>query len=329
MAAETPITLAGSDIRISPMGLGTWAWGDRAVWGMNGYDASYDAATIRAAYERSVAAGITLLDTAEAYGRGTSERIIGQLLDADQAHAPQIVVATKFIPLPWKLNVSGALMASLKASLGRLRMPWVHLYQIHGPISLRSHQAIADALAAAHRAGLVRCVGISNYSETEMRLIHAALARHGIALATNQLEFNLLRTMPERSGLLAACKELGVTVLAYSPLGQGRLTGKYSAAHPPPGRRNFGAFPMAEVEPVVAELRRIGARHGGKTPSQVALNWVMCKGAVPIPGAKNGDQADQNAGALGWRLSPDDVAALDHVAKPGRQTLFLRLWQHG
>ena len=326
---DAPITLPKTDVQLSVMGLGTWAWGDKATWGMNGYDSSYDFATIREAYERTVAAGITLLDTAEAYGNGESERIIARLLAEDRVHGSQVVVATKFIPFPWKLNVASALMASLRASLERLRLPSTHLYQIHGPISLRSHQAMADALAAAHGAGLVKAVGVSNYSEREVRAMHAALANRGIALATNQVEFSLLRTMPERSGLLRACRELGVTVLAYSPLGQGRLTGKYSAAKPPPGRRQFSAFPMVEIEPLVAELRRLGADYGGKTPAQVALNWVMCKGAVPIPGAKNAEQAAQNAGALGWRLSADDVAALDRVSKAGQRTLFHRIWQHG
>jgi len=322
------VRLAGTDIELPAMGVGTWAWGDRSTWGMNGYDGSYDLDTIREAYRRSVAAGVTLLDTAEGYGSGESERIIGRLLEDDRENRERIVVATKFIPFPWRLAVSSALRASLEASLTRLELPAVHLYQIHGPISLRSHAAIAAALADAHRDGLVKAVGVSNYSEQEMRAMHAALARHAVPLAANQVEYSLLRTMPESSGLLRACAELGVTVLAYSPLGQGRLTGKYSAAKPPPGRRSFSAYPMQEVEPVVAELRRIGERHA-RTPAQVALNWIICKGAVPIPGAKNREQAEQNAGALGWRLSEDEVRALDRVSKHGQRTLFHRIWQHG
>lgn len=326
---DDTIALPGSGVRLPRLGLGTWAWGDTSTWGMNGYDSSYDLATIRDAYRRALAGGVTLLDTAEMYGAGKSEHIIGDLLAEDATLRERVIVATKFIPLPWLFDVGSALMRSLRASLERLRMPSVHLYQIHGPISLRSHEVMADALAAAHAAGLVQAVGVSNYSEKELRAIHRALAERGIALATNQVEFSLLRTMPERSGLLQACRELDVTVLAYSPVGQGRLTGKYSAANPPPGKRNFSAYPMAEVEPIVAELRRCGERHGGKTPSQVALNWLICKGTVPIPGAKNGEQAEQNAGALGWRLAPDEVAALDRVAKPGQRGLFHRIWQHG
>ena len=311
------------------MGLGTWAWGDRSTWGMDGYDPSYGFDTIRGAYERAIAAGVTLLDTAEMYGNGESERIIGRLLREDTANRDRVVVATKFMPFPWRVPLARALMKSLRASLERLGLPFVHLYQIHGPISFRPARAVAAALAAPYRAGLVKAVGVSNYSEGEMRVIHGALAAEGIPLATNQVEYSLLRTMPETSGLLHACRDLGVTLLAYSPLAMGRLTGKYGVANPPPGKRNFSAFPMAEIEPVVAELRRIGAAHGGKSPAQVALNWVMCKGAVPIPGAKNASQAEQNAGALGWALVADEVTALDRVAKFGQRGLFNRVWQHG
>jgi len=326
---EPTIRLASSDVAVSVMGLGTWAWGDRSTWGMDGYDRSYSFDTIRAAYQRTVAAGLTLLDTAEMYGNGESERIIGRLLREDPANRDRIVIATKFMPFPWRMPIAAALMKSLRASLERLGVPAVHLYQLHGPISLRSARTLAAALAVPHRAGLIKAVGVSNYSEREMRAMHAALAVHGMALATNQVEFSLLRTMPESGGLLRACRELGVVLLAYSPLAMGRLTGKYSAANPPPGKRNFSAFPMAEIDPVVAELRRLGERHGGKTPAQVALNWLLCKGAVPIPGAKNAAQAEQNAGALGWRLAPDEVAGLDRVAKFGQRGLFNRVWQHG
>jgi aryl-alcohol dehydrogenase-like predicted oxidoreductase len=117
--------------------------------------------------------------------------------------------------------------------------------------------------------------------------------------------------------------------MAYSPIGQGRLTGKYTATNPPPGKRTFSNHPMTVVEGVVNELRRIGDDHGGKTPSQVALNWVMAKGAVPIPGAKNRHQAEENAGALGWQLDEDEVGRLDSVALPGIRTLQSRMWQHG
>lgn len=321
--------LAGTSVHIPPMGVGTWSWGDSKTWGMGSYDSSLTEDTIREAWEASIDAGATFFDTAEVYGDGESERIIGRLLAADPARAAKVQIATKFMPMPYKLNVRSALLSSLRASLERLGLERVDLYQIHGPISLRGHGALAEALAAAHQEGLVRTVGVSNYSVRETRAFDAQLRKRGLRLASNQIEFSLLRRSPELKGLLATCRELGVVPLAYSPLGMGRLTGKYSAEHPPPNSRQFSNHPMEVVDAVVAELRRIGEANGGKTPSQVALNWIIAKGAVPIPGAKNRAQAEDNAGALGWLMGPDDVAALDAAALSGTTSLANRFWQHG
>jgi hypothetical protein len=296
---------------------------------MGSYDSSLTEETIRQAWDASIDAGVTLFDTAEVYGSGESERIIGRLMAADPDRATKVVLATKFMPSPWKLNVRGALLAALRSSVERLGVPKVGLYQIHGPISLRSHAALAEALAAAHQAGLVDAVGVSNYSVKETRSMAGELAKRGLRLATNQIEFSLLRRVPETSGLLATCAELGVVPLAYSPIGQGRLTGKYSAASPPPGKRGFSAHPMEVVDKVVAELRVVGDKHGGRLPSQVALNWIIAKGAVPIPGAKNRQQAEENAGALGWSIDEDDLERLDRVALSGIRSLQNRVWQHG
>jgi aryl-alcohol dehydrogenase-like predicted oxidoreductase len=323
------LNLPGTDVRIPRLGVGTWAWGDETTWGMGGYDTDLTRDSIKAAWDASIDAGVTLFDTAEVYGGGESERIIGSLLAADPGRASGVVVASKFMPSPWKLDVRKLLLTAVRASLGRLGVPSIDLYQIHGPISLRSHAALAGALAEAHHEGLVKAVGVSNYSVKETRSIARALETHGMRLATNQIEFSLLRRTPETGGLLAACADLGVVPLAYSPLGQGRLTGKYSAANPPPGKRNFSNHPMEVVDGIVSELRNIGDEHGGKCPSQVALNWVIAKGAVPIPGAKNRHQAEENAGALGWQLDGDQLARLDRAALPGIRNLASRVWQHG
>ena len=233
------------------------------------------------------------------------------------------------MPSPWKLGVKSALRSALEGSLDRLGVERVDLYQIHGPISLRSHRALADALAAVVHDGLASAVGVSNYSVREMEAIHGELAQRGVALASNQIEYSILRRRPENVGLIAACQRLGVVPLAYSPIAQGRLTGKYSAANPPPGRRNFSSHPMEKTPRVVDELRAIGDRHDGRTPSQVALRWLVQKGAVPIPGAKNAKQARENAGGLGWALTPDEVTRIDATALDGVRTLQSRVWQHG
>jgi aryl-alcohol dehydrogenase-like predicted oxidoreductase len=327
--ADDRVELGGTGVSIPPLGVGTWAWGDKHTWGMGGYDTSLTEATILEAWQASIAAGVVLFDTAEVYGGGESERIIGRLLAQDPSVRAKVVIATKFMPSPWKLAVTSALTSAATASRDRLGVEQIDLYQIHGPISLRSHEALAEGLAEAHRQGLVKAVGVSNYSVKETRSIDAALRKRDLRLASNQIEFSLLRTMPEKSGLLACCRELGVVPLAYSPIGQGRLTGKYSAANPPPKSRNFSAHPMVQVDKIVAELRRVGTAHGERTPSQVALAWLIAKGAVPIPGAKNRQQAEENAGALGWRLSDEDVDALDAVALYGQRGIAQRFWQHG
>jgi aryl-alcohol dehydrogenase-like predicted oxidoreductase len=314
--------LGKSGLEVSALGLG--------CMGMSfSYGPPKDKQEMISLLRTAVERGITFFDTAEVYGGGQSERIIGSLLSSDPKRAESVKIATKFMPYPWKVDVHRSLLGSLHRSLDRLGRPSVDLYQIHGPISFRTQAAIAEALADAQGQGLTRAVGVSNYSAREMRAMASELEKRGVRLATNQVEFSLLRTQPMTTGLLAACRELGVVPLAYSPIGQGRLTGKYSEANPPPGKRTFANHPMGVVTRVVDELRRIGEKHGGKTPSQVALNWIMAKSAVPIPGAKNRAQAEQNAGATGWELDDEDVRALDHLSLAGPRSLQNRFWQHG
>src|SRR3974390_1321246 len=137
--APDSYTLAGTDVTVSRLGVGTWAWGDKSTWGMGGYDRSLTRSSIEEAWNASIDAGVTLFDTAEVYGSGESERLMGGLLAADPARAAKAVIATKFMPSPWKLNVHGALLSALRRSLERLGTKKVALYQIHGPVSLRSH----------------------------------------------------------------------------------------------------------------------------------------------------------------------------------------------
>lgn len=334
-SVDPPVMFPGNTRAVAPLGVGTWAWGDRTIWGMGGYDHALTEPAIRGAWESAIDAGVVLFDTAEVYGGGESERIIGRLIAEREGGAGDLFIATKFLPHPLKFDVRRAMRDALCRSLERLGLESVDLYQLHGPVSLRSHAALAEALAAVRDEGLVSAVGVSNYSTREMISIHGQLARRGVELASNQIEFSPLRRSPETGGLLQACTRLGVVPLAYSPLGQGRLTGKYSASNPPPGKRYFSAFPMEQVDPLVEVLRRIGMRHadgdggGERTPSQVVLRWIIQKGAVPIPGAKNATQAKQNSGALGWSLSEEEMAEIDSMALEGRFSLKNRIWQHG
>jgi aryl-alcohol dehydrogenase-like predicted oxidoreductase len=149
-----------------------------------------------------------------------------------------------------------------------------------------------------------------------MHLTHQVLSKRGVPLASNQVNYSLLNRNVEKNGLLKACKELGVTLIAYSPIAKGVLTGKYTTEITPPGMRenSYDKERLTQVQPLIRLMREIGQAHNDKSPPQVALNWLICKGAVPIPGAKNGHQAHENAGALGWRLTDEEVTALDETS---------------
>lgn len=290
------------------MGAGTWQWGDRMYWG---FGQEFSERDVWEAFDESVRAGLTFFDTAEVYGRGKSEAFLGEFIH--RTHAP-VVVATKFMPFPSRLT-GAALPKALARSLERLGLPAIDLYQMHWPFPPVSIETWMEAMADVYHRGLVRAVGVSNYSVEQMRRAHAALARQSVPLASNQLKLSLLDREPLTNGLLDACRDLGITLIAYGPLAKGVLSGKYSADHRPPGwrGRRFRREVFAKIELLLRLQREIAGTHG-KTPAQVAINWCIAKGTLPIPGAKTGAQARENAGALGWSLTPDEVARLEGAA---------------
>jgi aryl-alcohol dehydrogenase-like predicted oxidoreductase len=296
-------------LHATEMGVGAWAWGDRIIWN---YGGSYTDEDIRGAFDTSLEKGIQLIDTAEVYGRGRSERLIGEFLKETEV---PVLLATKFMPYPWRLRKQ-SLLRSLRHSLERLGVDSVDLYQIHFPIPPVSIETWMDELAIAAHEGLTRAVGVSNYKQSQMLQAYSALARHKIPLASNQVEYNLLNRRVEKNGLLARCRELDIRLIAYSPLAMGLLSGKYTVDAPPPGMRGRRAARiLPKLPPLLKLMTQIGQDQGGKTNAQVALNWLICKGTMPIPGAKNAKQAEQNAGALGWRLTDEQVAALDEASE--------------
>lgn len=291
------------------MGVGTWSWGDRLMWG---YGRGYSDQDIRQAFDVSVMAGLRLFDTAEVYGQGRSEQLLGEFLKtSDQT----LYVATKFMPYPWRLS-RGALLRALKGSLKRLGLAQVDLYQIHQALPPVTPETWMNAMTEAVHAGLTREVGVSNYDRGWTQRAYDALAREGLHLASNQVEYSLINRKIEKNGLLKQCQELGVRLIAYSPLGMGLLTGKYTPEQPPSGLRGtrYNRAFLERMIPLLTLMKRIGSDHAGKTPAQVAINWTICKGTLPIPGAKNIAQAEQNAGAVTWRLTDEEVSALDEAS---------------
>lgn len=309
------IALGQNGLTVTALGIGTWAWGDKLFWN---YGSDYGASQVREAFEATLDAGISFFDTAEVYGLGESERLLGRFIK-ELGRPTQI--ATKYFPLPWRFtaeSVSDALTESLK----RLQVDRVELYQVHMPFSFfMSQETLMNALADEFKRGRIAAVGVSNYSADQMREAHGYLAARGVPLAVNQVQYSLLARKIESNGILDTARQLGVTILAYSPLAQGLVTGKYTPENHynfSDARRidpRFSKSGLEKIAPVINLLRQLGEKYD-RTPAQVALNWLVAQGVVPIPGAKTAQQAKQNAGALGWSLSPEDVAQLDQVTRP-------------
>jgi aryl-alcohol dehydrogenase-like predicted oxidoreductase len=312
LPSAATMRLGSTDLRVPRLGLGVMVWGDMSAaprWSpaRSAYGPTSTLQEQREALEASIAAGVTLLDTAAMYGKGASERRVGELTEGRD-----VLVATKF-PAGYFAR-AGSLPETLESSRARLRRDVIDLYQVHFPTRWMSVPTLMNLMADAVEAGKVRAVGVSNYSARQMREAHAALGRRGLPLASNQVQYSLLHRNPERNGVLQACRELGVTLIAYMPLASGALTGKYSAAHRPAGWRRYMPYfrgkGLATLERVNVVLGDLSGHHD-RTPSQIALRWLIQQpGVLPIPGAKDGRQAAQNAGALSFELTQAEMETL-------------------
>ncbi|HEX9132006.1 MAG TPA: aldo/keto reductase [Ktedonobacteraceae bacterium] len=310
--------LGASGIVVPPMGVGVWSWGDRGFWG---YGQDYHREDVTQAFKACLDIGLNFFDTAELYGRGESERILGECIREDDRPA---IIASKFAPYPNRLSAR-SLLKALDASLERLNVQTIDLYQIHWPYTFIGVDALMDALAEAVRSGKVRAVGVSNYGADLMRRAYARLARYEIPLASNQVHYSLLYRKPEKNGVLDTCRELNVALIAYSPLEQGLLTGKYrivagqaiSVTGPRRFTRAFRTSQRRKIEPLLQTMENI-ARANSKTIGQVALNWLLSKDEyiIPIPGAKNVRQARENASAISWRLTAEEFQQIDLASQP-------------
>ncbi|MGK7881520.1 MAG: aldo/keto reductase [Crocosphaera sp.] len=306
--------LSVRNIQLPSLGIGTWAWGDNLFWG---YGSNYGETEVQEAFNAAVEAGATFFDTAEVYGLGESEKLIGKFLK--QSSQP-VQIATKYFPLPWRFN-RDAVTEALTASLDRLDVDQVALYQVHMPFDFfMGQETLMKALATEVKKSRILTVGVSNYSAKQMQQAYDYLATYDVPLAVNQVRYSLLTRTIEKNGILDKARELGVTILAYSPLDLVLLTGKYTPEKQQEviGARKidpkFSASGLKKIEPVINQLKQLGEKYD-KTPAQVALNWLIAQGdVIPIPGAKNAKQAKENAGAMGWLLSDEDVKKLSSLS---------------
>ena len=317
-SSATLASTATTPLKLPPMGLGAWAWGDSVFWGYNPKQDN----DLQQVFDYALSKELAFFDTAELYGLGRSETLLGNFRLASGTDGGKVQIATKFAALPFRTKGKDVVNAC-RASLKRLNpnggnIP-IDLYQIHFP-NAWSNEDYWDGLAQCYEEGLVKSVGVSNYGIDALRAVHGKLAERGIPLATNQIQLSLLYRFPIENGLLEACNDLGVTVLSYSPLALGFLTGKYDKGTRPSGPRQniaktlFDGDAGDSFSDLIKVMRDVSENHNGAPLSQVALNWTRAKGTVPIPGARSLKQATQNIGALDWTLSEEEVRALDIVS---------------
>ncbi|XP_034925429.1 pyridoxal reductase, chloroplastic isoform X2 [Populus alba] len=318
-------------LTVSPMGFGTWAWGNQLLWG---YQESMDT-DLQQTFNLAVENGINLFDTADSYGtgrlNGQSEKLLGKFIQEfpGQQMRNDIVIATKFAAYPWRLT-PGLFVKACKASLERLQVEQIGIGQLHWSTANYAppqELALWDGLVAMYEQGLVRAVGVSNYGPKQLIKIHDYLKARGVPLCSAQVQFSLLSMGEDQMEIKKVCDSLGIRLIAYSPLGLGMLTGKYTKSRLPLGPRAFLFRQILPgLEPLLNSLGEIAQRRG-KTLSQVAINWCICKGAIPIPGIKTVKQAEENLGALGWRLSSDELLQLEYAASESPQKMIQNIFQ--
>jgi aryl-alcohol dehydrogenase-like predicted oxidoreductase len=292
-------------VRVSAIGLGTWQYGSRE-WGYGRDYAEHEAGAIT---RRALELGVNLIDTAEIYGFGRSERIVGRAI---QGRRDEAFLATKVFPV---MPLAAVVEQRGRASARRLGVDHIDLYQVHWPNPVVPLGTTMDGMRRLRDAGVIRHVGVSNFGLGRWQEAERAL---GGTVLSNQVEYSMVARRPERD-VLAWAQEQGRIVIAYSPLAQGFLSGKYGAGATAPGAVRAGnALFLAEnldrAQPLLDSLRDVARAHEA-TPAQVALAWVIRRpNVVAIPGASSVAQLEANAAAADIQLSDEEDKALTNAA---------------
>ncbi|WP_352222830.1 aldo/keto reductase [Bacillus sp. SM2101] len=313
--------LGKSDLEISALGLGTWQFSKGN--GMVGrFWPVLEKEEIQEIVKISLEGGINWFDTAEVYGKGKSEEGLADALNGLGDKANDALIATKWWPaMRTAKSITKTIDERLKALKGRK----IDLYMVHQPFSFSSVKAEMDEMAELLKSGKICHAGVSNFNEEKMREAHKVLDQHGFPLVSNQVKYSLLDRRIEKNGILDAAKELGITLIAYSPLEQGLLTGKF---HKNPDliknmsgpRKHFSSFKTSTLErtkPLIDLLDNLADEYN-VSPSQVALNWLIHfhgETIVAIPGATKNHHAQENIGALTFKLSQNHLDELDMVSR--------------
>lgn len=316
-----PRNLGQSSIKISALGLGCWQF-SKARGVVGGFWAEMDQEDVNTIVRLSLAGGINWFDTAEVYGKGESEKSLAIALGSVGPLAESARIATKWWPIFRRAaSISKTIDERLEAVGGRE----IELYQIHQPYSFSSVQAEMKEMIDLLQRNKINHVGVSNFSASKMRGAHEVLAEGGYFLASNQVKYSLLDRRIEKNGVLDTAKELGITIIAYSPLEQGILSGKF---HNNPGlikglkgprkhTKFFKQSGLAKTQPLIDVLQAKATKYG-VSQTQIALNWLIHfhgETVVAIPGASKVHHVEENIGTLQFTLTEADLAEIDDVSK--------------
>ncbi len=306
---------------MTSIGLGCWQFSEG--YGLvGGFWEALSQQSVNDIVGASLAGGINWFDTAEAYGKGRSERALSRALQTCGQKPGEVVLATKWMPA---MRTARSITRTIGARIEALAPYPIDLHQVHMPFGFSSVEAEMEAMASLVADRQIRAVGVSNFGASRMRRAHATLARHRIPLASNQMKYSLLDRRIEKNGVLAAAKELGITIIAYSPLAQGILSGKFhdepGLVRRKPGPRkwmsSFSARGLEKSRPLIQALRTIARSHDA-SPSQVALAWLTSfhgKTVVAIPGATRVGHVEDNVGAMNLSLSALELTRLDEFSR--------------
>lgn len=312
--------LGKSDLMVSSVGLGCWQFSKGK--GLDGrYWAALDDKEIKNIVSESLDGGINWFDTAESYGSGESEKALSKALNILGKSPEDIIIATKWMPL---FKTAKSIIKTIDKRLENLKNYRIDLYQVHHPWSFSTTRAEMRGMAQLVESQKILYVGVSNFSAKRMKIAQDELSKYGLNLVSNQVKYNLLDRNVETNGIIDTAEEMGVSIIAYSPLAQGLLTGKF---HQDPNlirkrsgpRKYMRAFRPRGLERsriVINALKELADKYS-VTPAQVALNWIIHfhgNTVVAIPGATKIDQAKENAASMKFKLTRDELDYLDNVS---------------
>ncbi|OPH48200.1 aldo/keto reductase [Paenibacillus ferrarius] len=313
--------MGSSDLALSPLGLGCWQFSNAQgmvgkFWPALGKD------DVLRIVQTSLKGGINWFDTAEVYGKGQSEQMLAEALRKSGALANSAHIATKWWPV---FRTASSITSTINERMRLLDHRTIHLHQVHQPYSFSSVRSEMNAMAELVKQGHIKNVGVSNFSAEKMREADRVLREHGLRLVSNQVKYSLLDRRIEQNGIMDAAKELGIAIIAYSPLEQGILSGKFhknpalvkAIKGPRKWASAFRESGLRKSQPLISLLEELSHNYDA-SPTQIALNWLIHAHGdtvFAIPGASKMHHAEENVKAMQFTLSTDEIQQVNNISK--------------